>query len=107
MGAFVDYFPIRAAFPVLQAGRHPHLYFRGLLRLYSRYGPQDCSTAPRRPLSRGFDPASRPAKPLVSYQVNRQLSGWYLPPLVIRAIGAHCIIQDFRSRGFSSKIGEF
>jgi hypothetical protein len=40
---------------------------------------------PRRPLSRGFDPASCPAKPLVSYQTYRQLSGWILPPLVIRA----------------------
>jgi hypothetical protein len=29
----------------LQAGQHPHLYFRGLLRLYSRYGPSICSTA--------------------------------------------------------------
>jgi hypothetical protein len=24
------------------------------------------------------------------YQINRQLSGWNLPPLVIRAFGAHC-----------------
>jgi hypothetical protein len=44
-GALVDCFPAHAAFPVLQAGRHPHLYFRGLLRLHSRYGPSDCSTA--------------------------------------------------------------
>jgi hypothetical protein len=29
----------------LGAGRHPHLYFRGLLRLRSRCGPSDCSTA--------------------------------------------------------------
>jgi transposase len=29
------------------------------------------------------------AKPLVSYQINRQLSGWNLPPLMIRAFGAH------------------
>src|SRR6266699_3022349 len=35
----------RAAFPVTQAGRHPHRYFRGLLRLYSRYGPLACSAA--------------------------------------------------------------
>ncbi len=35
---------------------------------------------PRRPLSRGFGPASYPAKPLVSFQINRQLSGWTLPP---------------------------
>src|ERR1700720_2265004 len=44
---------------------------------------------PRRPLSRGSSPASYPAKPLVSYQINRQLSGWNLPPQVIRAFGAH------------------
>ncbi len=35
---------------------------------------------PRRPLSRGFDPAGCPAKPLVSFRSNRQLSGWNLPP---------------------------
>lgn len=49
---------------------------------------------PRRPLSRGFNPASRPAKPLVSYQSNRQLSGWNLPPPAIRALGARCKNQD-------------
>src|SRR5262249_22736633 len=43
----------------------------------------------RRPLSRGFSPSGYPAKPLVSYQINRQFSGWILPPLVIRAFGAH------------------
>ena len=44
---------------------------------------------PRRPLSRGFETASYPTAPPVSYQINRQLSGWHLPPLVIRAFGAH------------------
>src|SRR3954470_24637382 len=44
---------------------------------------------PRRPLSRGFDPAGCPAKPLVSFRSNRQLSGWNLPPLVMRAVEAH------------------
>ena len=29
----------------IQAGRHPRLHFRGLLRLHSRYGPSDRSTA--------------------------------------------------------------
>ena len=37
--------PSHAAFPVIQAGRHPRRHFRGLLRLHSRYGPPDCSTA--------------------------------------------------------------
>src|SRR6478609_1772025 len=44
----------------------------------------------KRPLSRGSSPAGYPTEPLVSYQINRQLSGWNPPPLVIRAFGAHC-----------------
>ena len=40
---------------------------------------------PRRPLSRGFNTASCPTMLLVSYQTYRLLSGWILPPLVIRA----------------------
>jgi hypothetical protein len=92
-GARVDYFPAHAAFPKWQEGRHPHCHFRGLLRLHSRYGPSDCSAAQRRPLSRGFDPTGCPTEPLVSYQTNRQLSGWNPPPLVIRAFGAHCQLR--------------
>ena len=30
----------------------------------------------KRPLSRGSSPSGYPAEPLVSYQINRQLSGW-------------------------------
>src|SRR3954467_3775852 len=44
-GACVDCFPAHTAFPVSQAGRHPPLHVRGLLRLHARYGPLDCSTA--------------------------------------------------------------
>src|SRR6202043_1699067 len=44
-GARVDCFPAHTAFPKWQEGRHPHCHFRGLLRLHSRYGPPDCSTA--------------------------------------------------------------
>src|SRR5258707_8145846 len=44
----------------------------------------------KRPLSRGSSPAGYPDEPLVSHQINRQLSGWILPPQVIRAFGAHC-----------------
>jgi len=51
--------------------------------------PAGSLSRPRRPLSRGSGPASHPAKPLVSYQINRQLSGWNLPPLATRAFGAH------------------
>jgi len=52
--------------------------------------PTGSLSRPRRPLSRGSSPAGYPAEPLVSYQINRQLSRWNLPPLVIRAFGAHC-----------------
>ena len=52
--------------------------------------PTGSLSRPRRPLSRGFSPASYPTKPLVSYRIYRHLSGWILPPLVIRAFGAHC-----------------
>src|SRR5580692_8558514 len=89
-GALVDCFPAHAAFPKWQEGRHPHCHFRGLLRLHSRYGPPDRSAAHRRPLSRGSNPCGYPHKPLVSYRINRQLSGWIPPPLMIRAFGAHC-----------------
>src|SRR6516225_10106884 len=65
----------RNAFPKWQEGRHPHCHFRGLLRLYSRYGPSDRSAALRRPLSRGSNPHSYPTKLLASYRTNRQLSG--------------------------------
>ena len=51
--------------------------------------PAGLLNRPRRHLSRGFGPTGYPAKPLVSYQTYRQLSGWNLPPLVLRAFGAH------------------
>jgi hypothetical protein len=56
----------------------------------------------KRPLSRGSGPSGHPSKPLVSYRINRQFSGWNLPPLVVRAFGAHCINLDFCSRSLKS-----
>ena len=52
--------------------------------------PAGSLSRPRRPLSRGSSPAGYPAEPLVSFRINRQLSGWNPPPLMIRAFGAHC-----------------
>ena len=43
----------------------------------------------RRPLSRGFDETSYLAAQFVSFRVNRQLSGWNLPPQMMRAFEAH------------------
>ena len=58
--------------------------------------PTGSLSRPRRPLSRGSSPSGHPAEPLVSYQINRQFSGWILPPQVICAFGAHC---QFRTKG--------
>ena len=72
-GANVGCFPVRAAFPVSQAGRRPRFPFRGLLRLTARYGLPACSPGFPQTLSRGFRLASYPAKPLVSFHAYRQL----------------------------------
>src|SRR5262249_12255724 len=57
--------------------------------------PAELLSRLKRPLSRGSSPASYPAEPLVSFQINRQLSGWNPPPLVIRAFGAHGHIRTW------------
>ena len=60
--------------------------------------PTGSLSRPWRPLSRGFSPAGYPTKLLVSYQIYRHLSGWILPPLVIRAVGAHCQLWPLRDK---------
>jgi hypothetical protein len=76
---------------------------QGLLRLYSRYGPPDRSAAQSKPLSQGSSPAGHPAKPLVSFRINRQLSGWNLPPLMIRAFEAHSQAQTLKAAAFGRR----
>jgi hypothetical protein len=88
-GACVDCFPVRTAFPAMRSGRHSHRNFRGVLRLHTRYRPLDCSAAQSDLCHEASTPSDCSSKPLVSYQINRQFSGWILPPLVIRAVGAH------------------
>src|SRR5262249_22294327 len=51
--------------------------------------PAELLDRPRRPLSRGFERPSRPGHSLASYQIDRQLSGWILLPLVFHAFVAH------------------
>ena len=58
--------------------------------------PVELLSHPRRPSSRGSGPAGYLARPLVTYQSYRQLSGWILPPLVKRTLGAHCENQELR-----------
>jgi hypothetical protein len=65
----VGFFPARAAFPVLEAGRHPRFYFRGLLKLHSHYGLQGCSPTLLWALSRGFTLTGFPIRALASYRI--------------------------------------
>src|SRR5713226_1145096 len=65
----VGFFPARVAFPDFEAGRHPHHYFRGLLKLHTRYGLQGCSPTLLWALSRGFTLTSYPMRALASYQI--------------------------------------
>jgi len=96
-GARVDYFPVHTAFPAFRPGRHPRYGFRGLLRLHSRYGPLDRWTARSGLCHEASACPVGPSKPLVSYQINRQLSGRNPPPLVTRAFGAHQNEPNFSS----------
>jgi len=57
--------------------------------------PAESLSRPRRPLSRGSSPAGYSTEPLVSFRTYRQLSGWNPPPLMIRAIRAHCQERSF------------
>ena len=66
-----------------------HIPLAGLPAHSLALRPAGSLNRPRRSLSRGFDPASCPTESLVSYRINRQLSGWNLPPQVMRAFGAH------------------
>ena len=75
--------------PYSQEGRRPRLHFRCLLRLHSNYGPLNRSTAQGGLCHRAsIHPVTRTNR-LPATRSNRQLSGWFLPPLVIRAFWAH------------------
>src|SRR4051794_30817735 len=85
MGAGVDCFPAHAAFPVMQAGRHPLLYFRGLLRLHSRYGPPDRSTAQGGLCHEAsVQPVTRPNRSSATRAIDNSLDGtllhWWSAP---------------------------
>lgn len=78
-GACVDCFPAHTAFPVSQAGRHPHLHFRGLLRLHARYGPLDCSTAQGSLCHEASTrPVARPGRSSATRSIDNSLDGTFL-----------------------------
>lgn len=86
-GEHVDCFPGCAAFPAIRPGRRSHRNFRSVLRLHSRYGPLDCSaTYSDLCHEASIRPIARPNRSSATKPIDNSL---VLPPLVIRAIGAH------------------
>src|SRR5262249_42324885 len=61
--------------------------------------PAESLDRPRRPLSRGFSPDTAQQSCSSATGLIRQLSGWNPPPLVIRAVRAHCQNQTFKLYG--------
>src|ERR1019366_6606761 len=82
--------PRSCSLPQMAGGSASALSLSGPAQASHTLRPIGSLSRLKRPLSRGFSPSGYPAKPLVSCQINRQLSGWILPPQVIRAFGAHC-----------------
>ena len=56
---------------------------------FTRVRPARSLNRPRRPLSQASVPPVTRQDRLSATRSNRQLSGWILPPLVLRAVGAH------------------
>ena len=88
-GACVDCFPVSHGLPRSLGRSASALSFSRPAQASLALRPAHLLDRPRRPLSRGFDGASYPATPPVSYQLNRQLAGWNPPPQVFRAFEAH------------------
>ena len=68
---------------------------------FTRVRPQGRSTAQGGLCHRASVPPVTRQDRLSATRSNRQLSGWILPPLVLRAVGAHC---DFRVNGLSERL---
>jgi hypothetical protein len=88
-GASVGCFPAACSLPRFPAGSASTTSLSRPAQASLALRPVGSLSRPRRPSSRGFDPPGCPGEPLVSYQINRQLPGWNLPPLATRAVWAH------------------
>jgi hypothetical protein len=78
--------------------------FRGQPARASRMlRPAGSLGGPRPPLSRGFDAAGYPAASPASFQVNRQLPVWNLPPLTRSAFEAHYHRSYFLTGGIRAR----
>ena len=92
--------PRSRGLPQMAGGSAPALSLSRPAQASHALRPAGSLSCPRQPLSRGSNPRGYPHEPLVSYQINRQLSVWNLPPLVMRAFGALCQAQTCYASSF-------
>jgi hypothetical protein len=81
--------PSHAAFPVIRAGRHPRHHFRACSG-FTRVTAHWLARPPKAAFVSRLRPVQLPERAACQLP-DRQLSGWNLPPLVLRAVGAHRI----------------
>jgi len=73
--------PSSCSLPQMAGGSAPALTLTRPARASHTLRPAGSLSHPRWPLSRGSDPTSYLAKPLASFRIYRQLSGWDPPSL--------------------------
>ncbi len=100
-GICVGNFPADVAFPLGEGGSASTSVLSRPARASLVLRPARLLSHPRWLLSQGSDLPRCRAKPLVSYQIYRQLSGWDFHPLAICAVGAHFTLLTF-PRSFQS-----
>ena len=88
-GAHVGCFPVPRGLPRITGGSASATSLSRPAQASLELRPVGSLNRPRRPLSQGFDSSVTRTNRLPATRSNRQLSGWFLPPLVIRAFWAH------------------
>ena len=81
--------PFHAAFPLISGGSASTSSLSRPAQASLAFGPQGRSTAQGGLCHRASVPPVTRQDRLSATRSNRQLSGWILPPLVLRAVGAH------------------
>ena len=88
-GAFVGYSPVPRGLPLISGGSASTSSLSRPAQASLAFGPQGRSTAQGGLCHRASVPPVTRQDRLSATRSNRQLSGWILPPLVLRAVGAH------------------
>src|SRR5450755_3989805 len=98
-GCSYRFLPRSCSLPQMAGGSASALTLSRPARASHALRPVGSLSRPRRPLSRGSSPSGYPAEPLVSYRINRQLSGWHLVWIIF--------VKEFLVAYFPSSVSLF